>query len=49
MNTVLNEWTGLSRDGEASFSPLMRLSIPPERINWMLANPGFTAFKDQVV
>lgn len=49
MNTVLNQWTGLPRDGEDLQSPLLGLSLPPERINWMLANPGFTAFKDQVV
>ena len=49
MNTVLNQWTGLSLDGETAISPLLGLRLPPERINWILANPGFTAFKDQVV
>ena len=49
MDTVLNQWIGKSRDGEDQSSPLLGLRLPPERINWMLANPGFTAFKDQVV
>ena len=49
MNTVLNQWTELARDGDELAAPLMGLSLPPERINWILANPGFTAIKDQVV
>ena len=49
MDTLLNQWIGRSRDGEAQSSPLLGLGLPPERINWMLANPGFTAFKDHVV
>ncbi len=49
MNTVLNQWTELARDGDDLAAPLMGLSLPPERINWILANPGFTAIKDQVV
>jgi len=49
MDEVLNQWTGFAQDAGESKPPLMGLSIPPERVNWILANPGFTAFKDQVV
>ena len=49
MDEVLNQWTGFSQDSVDQISPLMGLCLSPERINWILANPGFTAFKDQVV
>jgi dephospho-CoA kinase len=49
MDSALNHWTDNSREGNGLDSPLMELSLTPERINWILANPGFTAFKEQVV
>ena len=49
MDEVLNQWTGFAKDAGESNSSLMDLCLPPERVNWILANPGFTAFKDQVV